>query len=211
MSATEYPVFTVGHSNHPPELFVGLLQRHSVEEVVDVRSSPYSRYSPHFNKDALEGSLENVDIGYVYLGGELGGRPKDRSCYDDDGRVLFDQVAETDPFIDALGVIIRAADERRIALMCAEKEPLECHRTLLVAKALVERGLVIEHILADGGLESHETAMDRLLDSFKLPRNGDMFRDRDETVAEALARQVKKVAYVGAKPPTRSDDWDDTF
>ena len=208
LSATEYPVFTVGHSNHPPELFVGLLQRHSVEEVVDVRSSPYSRYSPHFNKDALEGS--DVDIGYVYLGGELGGRPKDRSCYDDDGRVLFDQVAETDPFIDALGVIIRAADERRIALMCAEKEPLECHRTLWWLRHWW-RGAVIEHILADGGLESHETAMDRLLDSFKLPRNGDMFRNRYETIAEALARQAKRVAYVGSKQPTRSDDWDDTF
>ena len=168
----------------------------SVGMVTDVRSSPYSRYVPHFNKNVLEGTLQKAGIAYVYLGGELGGRPVDPSCYDENGQVMYDRVADTDLFNNALDLVMRTADDHRIALMCAEKEPLECHRTLLVAKALVERGLVIEHILADGGLESHETAMDRLLDSFKLPLNGDMFRTRDDVVAEALTLQAKKVAYI---------------
>ncbi len=196
MSAAQYPVFTVGHSNHSLGTFLELLQKHGIDQVADVRSSPYSRYVSHFNKDVLDGLLEKADIGYTFLGTELGGRPADPSCYDDDGRVMYDKVAHTDPFVNALGRIVRASDERRIALMCAEKEPLECHRTLLVARALTKQGVAVEHILADGSLENHADAMDRLLDAFKLPRNGDMFRTRDEAVAEALARQAKKVAYV---------------
>ena len=89
-----------------------------------------------------------------------------------------------------------------LPLMCAEKEPLDCHRTLLVARALVERGVAVEHILADGGLEAHATAMDRLLAKFKMPPHGDMLRSRDETIAEALSRQAKKVAYVGVNSPS---------
>ena len=87
MGATQHPVFTIGHSNHPPEAFLVLLQEHGVDEVVDVRSSPSSRYTAHFNYDVLDRALEKAGIGYVFMGGELGGRPADRSCYDSDGRV----------------------------------------------------------------------------------------------------------------------------
>ena len=153
MSITQYPVFTVGHSNHPPAAFITLLVRHGIDEIADVRSAPYSRYTPHFNHDALQTLLDDVGIGYAFLGGELGGRPSDRSCYDAAGRVRYDKVAETDAFDDGIRRIIHNADDRRIALLCSEKEPLECHRTLLSARNLAERGVAIEHILADGALE----------------------------------------------------------
>ena len=208
MSQTQYPVFTVGHSNHPPEMFINLLIRHGVDEIVDVRSAPYSRYTPHFNHDALQNSLDDIGIAYAYLGGELGGRPADRSCYDPDGRVRYDRVAETDLFDDGIRRIIRAAEQRRVALLCTEKEPLECHRTLLVARALAERGVSVAHILADGGLESHDDAMTRLVAVHKLPPNGDMFRTRDDVIAEALERQARKFAYVGEKPSADRDEWD---
>ena len=186
-----------------------LLIRHGVDEVMDVRSAPYSRYSPHFNHESLNFAMEEVGIGYVFLGGELGGRPADRSCYDADGRVLYNRLAETDPFYDGIRRVISSADERRIALLCTEKEPLECHRTLLVANALTERGVDVEHILADGKLENHAAAMDRLMDIFKLPRNGDLFWTRTEMIGDALTRQAQKVAYVGETITADSCDYED--
>ena len=211
MNAPQHPILTIGHSNHSPEAFTELLLRHGVEEVFDVRSAPYSRYTPQFNQRELTALLEGagaVGIEYTFLGAELGGRPADRSCYDADGRVLYERLANTDAFDDGIRRVMRAADERRVALMCSEKEPLDCHRALLIAGTLTERGAAVEHILADGSLENHEEAIDRLIDSFKLPRHGDMFRSRYDVIAEALLRQAKKVAYVGDKPPA-GGDWED--
>ena len=213
MNAAQHSLLTVGHSNHSPEAFTELLLRHGVDEVFDVRSSPYSRYTPQFNQEALTGILSRAGetgIEYTFLGAELGGRPADRSCYDADGRVLYQRLAETDLFDDGIRRVVRAADERRVALMCSEKEPLDCHRALLIARGLTERGAAVEHILADGDLEGQDETMDRLLDNLKLPRHGDMFRSRDDVIAEALLRQAKKVAYVGDKPPA-GGDWGDAF
>ena len=135
-------------------------------------------------------------------------RPADRSCYDADGRIRYDRLAGTALFDDGIRRLIHSADEGRVALMCAEKEPLECHRTLLVARTLAERGVAVAHILDDGRLEDHAAAMDRLLDKFKLPHNGDLFRSRDEAIADALTRQAKRVAYVGGRPPVDGDEWE---
>ena len=195
MGATQYPVFTVGHSNHSWEEFVKLLLQHRIEEVADVRSAPYSRYVAHFNHSELQPALEDIGVGYAYLGGELGGRPADRSCYDADGQVLYDKVAATDAFDDGLLQVMRRADDCRMVLLCTEKEPLECHRTLLVANALVGRGVAVEHILSDGEVENHSRAMERLVRLFKLPPDGDMFRTRDDAINEAMALQAKRVAY----------------
>ena len=173
MSSTQLQAFTIGHSNHSAGAFLALLQKHYVNEVADVRSSPSSRYSPHFNYDNLNDTLEEAGIGYEFLGGELGGRPADRSCYDDKGRVMYDRLANTDFFDEGIRRVVRAADERRVAVMCSEKEPLDCHRTLLIAKVLEERGIAVEHILADGSAEKHYATMNRLMDIFKLPHNGD--------------------------------------
>jgi len=186
VSAMRYPMFTIGHSNHSLDAFLALLRTSGIEEVVDVRSTPYSRYNPHFSRNALTRALEEAGIAYVFLGVELGGRPADRSCYDIDGRVRYDLVARTASFDDGIRLVTRHAEQRRIALMCAEKEPLNCHRTLLVARALVERGIAVEHILADGSLEVHAAAMDRLLARFKLSPDGDMLHSRDEAVSSEL-------------------------
>ena len=224
MSATQHPVLTIGHSNHSLEAFLELLRTHAIDEVADVRSSPYSRYTPHFSHGVLSEALDRGGIGYAFLGGELGGRPSDRSCYDSDGRVRYDRVAATDLFDDGIRQIIHGADERRIVLMCAEKEPLDCHRTLLVARALVDREVDVAHIHADGSLEEHAAAMDRLVSLHKLSPieqmdmfatadsgNGGLPRSRDELIADAMARQTAKVAYVGAEPLVGGDDWENGY
>ncbi len=211
MSATRYPVFTIGHSSHHPEAFLQLLRQGGITLVADVRSAPYSRYTPHFNHDFLQEMLERNGLDYRFMGGELGGRPAEPSCYDAAGRVDYDRVAETDTFAAGISRIVRGADEERIALLCTEKDPLDCHRTLLVARQLAERGVAVRHILADGQLENHNSAMDRLLGKFKLPLNGDLFRPRTEVVAEALARQGDRVAYASEKPAPRRDFEEEAF
>lgn len=211
MTASQSSVFTIGHSNHAPDTFLKRLRQHGVDEVADVRSDPYSRYTPHFNRESLNRMLDEVGVAYTFLGSELGGRPDDRSCYDANGRVQYDRVAATDQFDNGIRRLIGAAAERRIVLMCTEKEPLECHRTLLVAHSLAERCITVEHILFNGSLENHDVAMNRLLDIFKLPYNGDLFRSRAEIIADALTHQAQKVAYVGEIPLADRDNWEGIF
>ncbi len=205
MSATAHPVFTIGHSNHSLDTFVGLLSKHGVDQVIDVRSSPYSRYAPHFNYDILDAGLCRSGIGYESLGGVLGGRPAELSCYDSDGRVQYDVVARMDSFDDGIRAVIHRAEESTLSLMCSEKDPLECHRTLLVARALVNRNISVQHILAEGHLESHDDAMRRLTDQFKLPHRGDMFRSPEDVISEAVARKAKKISHVVEKALTAHD------
>jgi uncharacterized protein (DUF488 family) len=194
MNVTTNSVFTIGHSTHSAEVFLALLKQHGVEALADVRSSPFSRFNPQFNREALEKRLKANGIFYVYLGKELGARSEDRSCYIE-GRVQYARLAQTPLFQSGLDRVMHGAKRYRLALMCAEKEPLECHRTLLVAKALVERGLSVLHIHADGHLETHEDAMVRLLALTGVPTE-DFFRSKKDLLAEALARQEQQIAYV---------------
>ncbi len=194
MNATKHLVLTIGHSNHTAEAFLRLLRMHGADAVADVRSSPFSRFNPQFNRDALEELLNANGIHYVFLGRELGARSADPSCYEK-GRVQYARLAQTPLFRSGLDRVIQGAAHYRIALMCAEKEPLECHRALLVARALAERALPVLHIHADGHLETQEAAMERLLDITGVPKE-DLFRSKEDLLSEALALQEQSVAYV---------------
>lgn len=197
MNRQRYPVLTIGHSTHSIDAFIALLRQHSVTALADVRSAPFSRFNPQFNKETLMRSLKEHDIKYVFLGRELGARSDDRSCYEN-GRVQYARLARTNPFHSGLGRVMRGTHDHRIALMCAEKEPLECHRSLLVARALVEHGIDVSHILATGRLETQGDAMLRLLAVLGLPRS-DLFRSRQELIDQALAIQEERIAYVDEK------------
>jgi hypothetical protein len=155
-------LFTVGHSNHTPDAFVALLKANGIAAVADVRSAPYSRYCPWFNRDVLEGVLKPHGIRYIFMGDELGARPDDSSCYRN-GHVGYDLLAKTASFRRGLDRAIEFAGQFRVALMCAEKEPLDCHRTILVARELQKLGTSVRHILADGSTEEHADTEKRLL------------------------------------------------
>lgn len=186
-------ILTIGHSNHGIEHFVALLYSHDASAVADVRSAPFSRYAPQFNKEALQESLRQAGIGYVFLGKELGARTSDRSCYIN-GQVQYSLLARTELFRSGIDRLLRGAEDERIAVMCTEKDPLDCHRTLLVTRALVDAGVVVDHVLADGGLESNDEAMTRLLG--KQGVQPDLFRSADELLQEALQQQERVIAYV---------------
>ena len=118
--------------------------------VADVRSAPYSRFNPHFNRKALDAALGERGIAYLFLGRALGGRPEDRACYEEGPRPLRPRGPDTPlPRGDRAGRRGNAK-RARVALMCAEKEPLACHRTVLVGRHLAARGVAVAHILADG-------------------------------------------------------------
>ncbi len=159
-------LFTIGHSNLSIEAFVLLLQQHGITAVADVRSHPFSRYLPHFNKSEIKASLSSVGIQYVFLGKELGARPEDLSCYDSSGKALYDRIAATTLFSQGIQRLLKGAANYKISLMCAEKDPITCHRTILVCHQVREFNLQINHILSDGKLESHQHLEERLLSKF---------------------------------------------
>ena len=198
MPAAGSIVLTIGHSTHPVERFIDLLQRRGVTAVADVRAAPYSRFNPQFNRETLVGSLDARGIAYVFLGRELGGRSEDPVVYDD-GRISYERLGGTRSFREGLDRVARGATGHRIALMCAEKEPLECHRCLLVAPALEARGVSVVHIRSDGGLERHSDAMDRLLALHGLQDSNEdqrLFpRSLAERITEAIARQAHRFAH----------------
>jgi uncharacterized protein (DUF488 family) len=186
-------VFTIGHTNHPIEHFLHLLELHKIEAVADVRSSPFSRFNSQYNRENLQVSLKAAGIRYVFLGKELGARSDDQSCYLDN-KVRYDRLAKTALFHSGIDRVMEGADTYRMALMCAEKEPLDCHRTILVARELDKRRIKIQHILADGSLEKHSDCINRLISQLGLS-DKDMFASGNESQDLAYAKQAEKIAY----------------
>ncbi len=197
-------VYTIGHSNHPAEKLIGLLKRHSITAVCDVRSQPHSRMNPQFNRDTLKDALHAENIKYVFLGKELGARSDDDTCYIN-GQVQYDLLAKTTLFKHGITRVKDGASTYRIALMCAEKEPLDCHRTILVARELFAEGINVKHIHANGELEEHAHAIERLILKLGIPQN-DMFRSNDEVVSEAYSRQSNEIAYRESPAPNELVD-----
>lgn len=186
-------VFTIGHSTHPQGRLMALLLEHGITVLCDVRSEPYSRVNPQFNREDLKRSLRERGIRYVFMGKELGARSRDEACYED-GKVQYDRIARTELFQRGLERIQKGIRDYRVVLMCAEKEPLECHRAILIARHLVRLGVDVQHIHADGKMENHSDALKRLLRMLNLQEQG-MFQSHDELLADAYRRQEVRIAY----------------
>ena len=189
----KHAVHTIGHSIHSIEKFVELLRGANIEAICDVRSRPYSRMNPQFNRESFKQSLITAGVKYVFLGKELGARSEDHSCYRN-GQVQYDLLAKTELFTQGIERVKEGARTYRVALMCAEKEPLDCHRTILVARELTKQGLDVNHVLGDGRIESHEHAIHRLIEKLRIP-GSDMFRSEDVAIEEAYLYQAKEIAY----------------
>jgi uncharacterized protein (DUF488 family) len=186
-------VFTVGHSTHSWERFVALLRTAEVTAVADVRTSPYSRLYPHFNREDLREELRLDGLSYVFLAKELGGRPSDRSFYCE-GVADYEKMAQASEFKNGLDRVIEGAKKYRIALMCSERDPLDCHRCLLVGRALSQRGIIIKHILDNGSVVSQNQIEDKLLDI--SGRNfDDFFSSPAERLRAAYRERARKVAF----------------
>lgn len=193
MISVPLEILTIGHSTLPYELFLGLLRRASVTAVADVRTAPYSRHFPQFNRDTLREELRQDKIAYVFLGEELGGRPKDRHFFCD-GVADYEKMARATDFEKGLERVIEGARSYRIAMMCSEHNPLDCHRCLLVGRALHERGIVVKHILSSGAVVGHASIEERLME-LSGRTNDDFFESHDKRLADAYRERALKVAY----------------
>ena len=145
-------ILTVGHSHQSSDEFVALLLSHRVEQVVDVRSIPYSKHVPHFNRESLKARLARRGIDYVYLGEQLGGHPDSDELYVN-GRVVYERVAKLRGFRRGIDRVVDESELRCVAVMCSEEDPAQCHRHTLLALALQERGLRVQHVRRDGSIQ----------------------------------------------------------
>jgi uncharacterized protein (DUF488 family) len=194
--ADGYRLFSIGHSHHEVEFFLDLLAEAGVEAIADVRSSPYSRRLPQYNRPDLEHVLKSSGIVYVFMGDQLGGRPEGAALYDDEGRVDYWKVRETDLFRRGLDRLEAARQKFRTALLCAEEDPLDCHRGLMIAPALAGRGVLTAHLRGDGNIETMREMEDRLLEETRL--SGLFTQDeegRRAALEDAYRAMARRKAY----------------
>lgn len=188
-----FDLYTVGHSTHTAGHLLELLNRHGITAVADVRSHPYSRYNPQFKKRVISRSLDEAGVAYVFLGKELGARSRNPDCYRD-GKVRYDRLASEPLFQRGVDRLMAGMSRYRIALMCAEQDPVTCHRMILVCRQLRAAVDSIAHILADGSLEPNEESERRLMRLHGLAP--DMLQDEKDCIEQAYDRQADKIAYV---------------
>jgi uncharacterized protein (DUF488 family) len=195
-----FDLFSIGHSNIPAERFVAMLRAANVSAIADVRSTPASRFCPWFSAKTLAPLLAHEGMDYLSYGDALGGRPRDQNLYCD-GIADYEAMARQPDFNAGIERLLADAAARRakggLCLMCAERDPLDCHRCLLVARTLAGRGMTIGHILHDGSIEPHTAAERRLLelahedvdplDLFATGQNGQL--------AAAYRHRARAVAY----------------
>lgn len=188
-------VYTIGHSTHSLDAFIALLQGAGVQAIADVRSTPFSRRLPHFNQGPLRRALSGNGIAYVPLGLELGGRGNPHSVRDEQGRISYRSIAGSPEFREGLQRVESGSARMRVALLCTEHDPLQCHRGILVSRVLTARGTQVVHIRADGATEAHGDVERRLL-GLAGARHPDLFQTEDEVLAAAYDAQEARIAHV---------------
>ena len=209
-------IFTIGHSSHSNSAFVALLKRHGINCIVDVRSMPYSKYSPQFNKTEIKRFLLEQGISYIFMGNELGARRKDRSLYSSEGYLDFEKTSKSLSFINGINRVNDGVDKGyTIALMCAEKDPIDCHRNILVARQLFKQGYDVLNVLNDGSIEKQDHLEARLLDLYFPKRdqislldsiNFDLDNEKMELLKKAYSLRNKEIGYNPKKAKESTKD-----
>ena len=185
--------FTLGHSNHASETWLALVRQHQIEVVVDTRSSPYSKYAPHFDKELMQRSLEQAGIRYLFLGAELGGRPANPDYYDASGHVLYSRLRDDARFKAAIERLETGMERFRVTLVCGEEDPAHCHRRLLIGRVLTERGHSMLHIRGDGRVETDATvatASGKRLVDVQIELFAEMEEDKWKSTASVLPKKA---------------------
>lgn len=188
-------LYSIGYATKPIDIFLQQLHRYNINAVADVRSVPFSKAFFDFHQGAIAGHLKRAGVQYVYLGDELGPRSKDDAHYDACGQVQFDRLMQSPLFLQGVARLkVGLQRGYHIALMCAEKDPATCHRSLLIGYALQQQlGLELKHITHEGELESQQSLQERLPGLHQLEE--DLFLSRDEKLEQAYRLQLQKTSY----------------
>jgi uncharacterized protein (DUF488 family) len=203
------PVFTIGHSNFDLDVFLEMLHGQRVELLVDVRSRPQSGRFPQFSQPGFQAAVEKAGVSYLFLGEELGGRPDDPDVYRQDGVVNYRLRRKSYAFCSGLERLLSEAESQSVALLCAEEDPLECHRFLMICPELVARGARPIHIRKGSKLETQEEAENRLLESNHLGAFAvnSLFPDaRRDALEDAYELQTGKFAF-RVDPANLASSW----
>lgn len=185
-------IYTIGHSSHPIDRFIDLLNMHGVQAVADVRSNPSSKRFPQYSRNDLKAALQAKGIQYVFLGNELGARRREKEAYA--GRVAsYERIANLPIFREGIERIKSGSEKMALALLCAERDPLQCHRTILVCRNLpAELRDQVLHILDSGKIERHADAEARLVAESGLNTNQDeLFSSPDQGTALDRAYRIR--------------------
>jgi uncharacterized protein (DUF488 family) len=189
-------LLTIGYSGRTLDDFVALLVQHKITALCDVRSVPYSSRNPQFNREPLKRALKVHNIDYVFLGEELGARPKDPSCYVA-GKAIYQKIASSPLFKNGLERIESGVRKGYVlALMCAEKDPMMCHRSILICRNLRGRQISFLHIIDHETSETQSDLEKRLVAELKV--KPDLFKDTDANavIERAYDIQGDRIAYV---------------
>jgi uncharacterized protein (DUF488 family) len=193
-------IYTIGYAAHTIESFIAALEKFNITAIADVRSQPYSKFKPEFNRENLKKVLINKRIEYVFLGDNIGARIKAPECYKN-GQVDYELISKQPLFQEGIDRLLKGLEKFSIALMCAEKDPINCHRTILICKNLKKYQIQIYHIIDANNFENHTETEFRLLKLFHL-EEPDLFMNDAERLAEAYSRQEEKIAYVAENEAT---------
>ena len=188
-------VYTIGYSSFNISNFIRILFENKIDYIVDVRSSPFSSYYSDYNKESLKVSLKQKDIGYVFLGDNLGARIKAPERYDNYGKAVYEKISVHPIFLEGINRLKIGIEKYRISLLCAEKDPINCHRNILICKNLKSEDINIYHILPFGKIEKNDDTEKRLLKLFGL-ENDDMFLSYTERLENVYKLQGTKIAFV---------------
>ena len=195
-------IFSIGYAGLSQDAFLALLEKHQIACIADVRSSPYSKAFPNYNKENMPAWLRSQKIHYVYLGSELGPRSNNNEHYNDKGQVQFDKLSATENFDNGIRRLESGARKMNVAIMCAEKDPMTCHRSLLVAEYSKGSTLEFSHILQDGSLETHEEMIVRAMKLYQMAP--DMFTPLEECQKLTHAKLCDRYAY--SKPEVQRNN-----
>lgn len=189
-----YNLFSIGYSGFSITEFVEVLHENQINAVADVRSVPFSKFKPEFNRDTLKSYLKEQQIQYVFLGDYCGARIDEPECYSN-GKVDFNLVAKHPRFLKGIDRIEKGLKKYAIALMCAEKDPIKCHRMILVCRELRKKPFDIYHIISAKNVQSNNDAENRLMKAYNYDQS-ELFRDEGQQLIDAYNKQADKIAYV---------------
>ncbi len=197
-------VYTIGHTNYSINQFVDILNLYSINCIIDVRSTPYSKYTPQFNSKELKEELKKLGILYIHMGEEFGARRAERKFYPH-GYLDFEKVRlESDLFHKGIHrVEVGCQKGYRIALMCTEKMPIDCHRCILVGKGLKDHGFQIRHVVSKEISMTQEEIETQLLDRYYPQRNQISLdtlmqqpESESELILECYRKRNKEIGYI---------------
>ncbi|MCI6190044.1 MAG: DUF488 domain-containing protein [Clostridium sp.] len=196
-------LFTIGHSQHTVNYFVALLKKYNINYVLDVRSTPYSKYAEQFNRENISSFLNKVNINYSFMGKYFGARPLEKSLYAAEGYLDFEKVAQSERFNKAMeNVILGLEGGNKIALMCTEKDPIDCHRAIMVSRAFnKKKGIEVEHILPNGDIQTQKELDNRLVNKYFANRgqlslfNYEDTMSEEEYISQAYHKRNEEIGY----------------